>query len=76
MSLVRARKSPVTGSLVVADVVLKVDLASEARDTKAIRDDILQLCREALSAYKVPATINIVPSLTVAESGKVMRKNA
>ncbi len=76
MSLVRARKSPVTGSLVVADVVLKVGLASEARDTKAIRDDILQLCRETLSAYKVPATINIVPSLTVAESGKVMRKNA
>jgi acyl-coenzyme A synthetase/AMP-(fatty) acid ligase len=76
MSMVRARKSPVTGSLVVADVVLKVDPVLENRDTKAIRGDILQLCRETLSAYKVPATINIVPALKVAESGKVMRQNA
>lgn len=76
MSLVRGRKSPVTGSLVVADVVLKCDPDKETRDTRAIQDDILLLCRETLSAYKVPATINIVPTLAVAESGKVMRKNA
>jgi acyl-coenzyme A synthetase/AMP-(fatty) acid ligase len=76
MSLVRARKSPVTGSLVVAEVVLKNGPSAEARDAKAVRDDILQLCRESLSAYKVPAMINIVPALAVAESGKVVRKNA
>jgi acyl-coenzyme A synthetase/AMP-(fatty) acid ligase len=76
MSLVKAKKSPVTGSLVVADVVLKLDPSSESNDRRATREDILQLCRETLSAYKVPAIINIVPSLTVAESGKVMRKNA
>ena len=76
MSLVKAKKSPVTGSLVVADVVLKLNPASESIDRGATREDILQLCREALSAYKVPAIINIVPALTVADSGKVMRKNA
>lgn len=76
MSLVRARKSSVTGSLVVADVILKDGSPSVKRDVKSVRADILQLCRETLSAYKVPSAINIVPTLTVAESGKVMRKNA
>src|SRR6202041_850893 len=60
MSLVRARKSPITGALVVADIVLRVDPSSSGRDVGAIRDDILLLCREALSSYKVPSAINVV----------------
>jgi acyl-coenzyme A synthetase/AMP-(fatty) acid ligase len=76
MSLVRARKSPITGALVVADIVLRIDPSSPGRDVGAIRDDILLLCREALSSYKVPSAINVVNSLPVAESGKVMRHNA
>jgi len=76
MSLVRARKSPITGALVVADIVLRIDPSSSGRDVSAIRDDILLLCREALSSYKVPSAINVVNSLPVAESGKVMRHNA
>lgn len=76
MSLVRAKKSPVTGALVIADVVLKADSSSAGYDVRAIQDDILQLCREALSAYKVPAAVNVVPALTVAATGKVMRQNA
>jgi acyl-CoA synthetase (AMP-forming)/AMP-acid ligase II len=76
MSLVRARKSPVTGSLVVAEVVLKDDASAAGRDVRAIRDDILLLCRESLDSYKVPAAINVVPALAIAESGKAMRHNA
>ena len=76
MSLVRARKSPITGALVVADIVLRIDPSSSGRDVSAIRDDILLLCREALASYKVPSAINVVNSLPVAESGKVMRHNA
>ena len=76
MSLVRAKRSPVTGSLVVADVVLREDSLSAERDLIAIQDDILQLCREVLPAHKVPAKINIVPTLPIAASGKVLRQNA
>ena len=76
MSLVRARKSPVTGSLVVADIVLRQPLSAEGRDPRSVRDDVMLLCRESLSAYKVPAAINVVPMLAIGQSGKVMRQNA
>ena len=60
----------------MADVVLKNDVPPAGHHVNQIRTDILLLCREALAAHKVPAAINVVPSLTVAESGKVMRRNA
>jgi acyl-CoA synthetase (AMP-forming)/AMP-acid ligase II len=76
MSIVRSRKSPVTGAIVVADVVLKPETPSGSQNVRGIQDDILLLCRESLAAYKVPAMINIVPALTVAESGKAVRRSA
>jgi acyl-coenzyme A synthetase/AMP-(fatty) acid ligase len=76
MCLVRAKKSPITGAVVVADVVLRSEGSGEARCESAIQDDILQLCREILPAHKVPASVNIVPSLNVSGSGKVMRRDA
>jgi acyl-coenzyme A synthetase/AMP-(fatty) acid ligase len=75
MSLVRTKKNPIMGSLVVADVVLTASQSSE-RDVRALQSDILLLCRESLSSYKVPAAINFIPALTVAESGKLVRRNA
>jgi acyl-CoA synthetase (AMP-forming)/AMP-acid ligase II len=76
ISLVRTKKSPVTGALVVADVVLKADFGAGRRDMRALQNDIVLICREALSSYKVPAAINFVPALAVAESGKMIRGNA
>jgi acyl-CoA synthetase (AMP-forming)/AMP-acid ligase II len=76
MSLVRAKRSPLTGSLVFADVVLRAGTADAGRDLSAIQDDILLLCRESLSSYKVPVAINVVPALNIAESGKVLRHSA
>jgi acyl-coenzyme A synthetase/AMP-(fatty) acid ligase len=73
MSLVRTRKNPITGALVVADVVLKCVAEAASSD---VRIDILRLCRETLPPYKVPATINFVPALAVAESGKLIRLHA
>jgi acyl-coenzyme A synthetase/AMP-(fatty) acid ligase len=73
MSLVRTRKNPITGALVVADVVLK-SVAEPA--SSSLRIDILRLCREALPPYKVPATINFVSCLAVAETGKLLRLHA
>ena len=76
MSLVRTKKNPITGALVVADVVLEMTPQSCSLDTRAIQNDILLLCRETLSSYKVPAMINFIPTLAVAESGKLLRRNA
>jgi len=76
MSLVRTKKNPMTGALVVADVVLRTESLSMNRDVRVLQNDILLLCREALSSYKVPAAVNFVTALAVAESGKMMRRNA
>jgi acyl-CoA synthetase (AMP-forming)/AMP-acid ligase II len=75
MSLVRARRNPITGALVVADVVAKPSRAgplSEAEQTR-LAEEILAHCRGALRPYKVPAQIRFVPSLTVAATGKLAR---
>lgn len=76
MSLVRSKRSPITGALVVADVVLKTEAHATGHHLSRIRADILLLCREALASHKVPAAINVVSSLAVADSGKVMRRDA
>jgi acyl-coenzyme A synthetase/AMP-(fatty) acid ligase len=77
MSLVKPRKSPITGALVVADVVLKTPVHSVSGDGGlALKREIQQFCRGELAIYKVPVAIDFVPSLAVAETGKLMRHNA
>jgi acyl-CoA synthetase (AMP-forming)/AMP-acid ligase II len=76
MVLVRTKKNPITGALVMADVVLKATQESDLRDLNVVQEDILLLCRENLSSHKVPAAINFVSQLAVAESGKVLRRSA
>jgi acyl-coenzyme A synthetase/AMP-(fatty) acid ligase len=75
MSLVRPKKSPITGSIVIADVVLKsgVCVGGELIELKG---DILKLCREALPRHKIPAAISFVPALDVAASGKLARRQS
>ncbi len=74
MSLVKARKNPITGAVVTADVVLK-DAPAEIPE-EAVKREILEVCRGALAAYKVPAAIRIVPALAMSASGKLVRPNA
>jgi len=74
MSLVKSRKNPITGSIIVADVVLSDNDA--AADQQQLRSEILAECREVLSPYKVPALVRFVPSLDITESGKLVRTNA
>lgn len=74
MSLVRTRKNPITGALVVADVVLEEASPDQDSQARGIQQEILQLCRGALAAHKVPAMIKFVPSLGVGESGKLVRR--
>jgi acyl-coenzyme A synthetase/AMP-(fatty) acid ligase len=75
MSLVRMKKSSITGGLVVADVVLRRP-AQPANGDRALQHDILNFCREELALYKVPVGINFVPTLAVAKSGKLIRRHA
>jgi acyl-coenzyme A synthetase/AMP-(fatty) acid ligase len=71
MSLVRPKRSPFTGAIVIAEVVLT--LSEHAEDQATIKDEILSLCRSALPRHKVPAAISIVPALAVAATGKLAR---
>lgn len=76
MSLVRSKKSPITGALVVADVVLKHPLSNQQPDGQRIQQEILSLCKQELSPHKVPVRISFVADLTVAETGKLVRGDA
>ena len=78
MSLVKARKNPITGAVVVADVVLAAPVGGgdAAGGTEALRREILAACHHSLAAHKVPAAIRIVPSLDVTPAGKLLRLNA
>jgi acyl-coenzyme A synthetase/AMP-(fatty) acid ligase len=73
MSLVRPKRNPFTGAVVVADVVLTTPPAAAESETE-LRDDILKLCRGALPSHKVPAAISFVPALAVAATGKLVRR--
>jgi acyl-coenzyme A synthetase/AMP-(fatty) acid ligase len=73
MSLVRPKRSPFTGAIVIADVVLKT-ACPHAKDETELKDEILKLCRGALPRHKVPAAISFVPVLAVAATGKLARR--
>jgi acyl-coenzyme A synthetase/AMP-(fatty) acid ligase len=75
MSLVWPKKSPITGSIVIADVVLKSG-ACVGGELIELKGDILKLCREALPRHKIPASISFVPALDVAASGKLARRQS
>ena len=74
MSRVRSRRSPITGAIVIADVVLSEP--ADALQSNAIRDEIMSDCRKSLLNHKVPAMISFVASLDVTPSGKLARQNA
>jgi acyl-coenzyme A synthetase/AMP-(fatty) acid ligase len=73
MSLVRTRKNPITGAIVVADVLLEGAIAATNGQAAKLERDILQLCREVLPQHKVPAAIRFVNDLPVAVTGKLVR---
>ena len=77
MSLVRARRNPITGAIVSADIVLEQALPAQDRAARdALQHEIREACRKALDAYKVPAVIRFVPALEISASGKLVRRDA
>jgi acyl-coenzyme A synthetase/AMP-(fatty) acid ligase len=69
MSRVKARRNPITGAIVVAEVVL----ADPASDPQAVKAEILGLCRRELAAFKVPAMLDFMPVLAMTAGGKLER---
>ncbi len=67
---VYARRSPITGALVTAEVMLDRD------DPGDVRAELLAACRQRLPPHKVPAMLRIVPKLDVLPSGKLARQVA
>jgi acyl-coenzyme A synthetase/AMP-(fatty) acid ligase len=78
MSLVKARRSPITGAVVTADVVLAdaAEVPGERPQADALTREIIEACRRGLPAHKVPAMVRIVPALEVSPAGKLVRPSA
>ena len=77
MSLVKARRSPLTGSLVVAEVVLSENQSAiDAEAAEKVKSELLNACRNTLAAHKVPALLRFVPSLELSAAGKLVRPSA
>ena len=74
MSRARSRRSPITGAIVVADVILADGDGASRSDE--IRSQILADCRASLASHKVPAVIRFVASLDVTAAGKLARHDA
>ena len=67
LSRVSGRKSPITGAIVVAEVVAE----GATFDANTLKAEILEGCRNALPVQKVPAMLRFVPSLEITAGGKL-----
>jgi acyl-coenzyme A synthetase/AMP-(fatty) acid ligase len=76
-SRVSARPNLLTGSVVVADVVL-IDAPTpvDLENNQSVKTDLLNACRRTLQPYKVPAILRIVPGLELTAAGKLGRSSA
>ena len=74
MARVHGRPSPITGTLVVADIVVRRSAQPDCFN--AISAEILAACRAALPPHKVPAMLRPVAALDIAASGKLVRTRA
>ena len=77
ISRVFARKSPITGAVVAAEVVLISTFKPQSESRlQEIRIEILSLCRAALGPAGTPATIHIIDALPLTAGGKLERRRA
>jgi acyl-CoA synthetase (AMP-forming)/AMP-acid ligase II len=71
MSRVRGRPSPITGAIVVADIVADAPGAIDA-----VMAEILETCRRMLPQHKVPFILKPVRAIDIGGSGKLARPHA
>lgn len=68
-SRVFARRNPITGALVVAEVVLHADVGPRA----GLEREIIAACRGHLPAHMAPTNLRFVRELAMTEGGKLAR---
>ncbi|HXS07883.1 MAG TPA: hypothetical protein VN723_13925, partial [Rhizomicrobium sp.] len=68
LSRVTGRKNPITGAIVVAEIVL-----DGGRDGAVIQEEVLRECRASLKPFQVPAMVRVVPKLELSAGGKLLR---
>jgi acyl-coenzyme A synthetase/AMP-(fatty) acid ligase len=78
ISLVRPKKNPILGSVVVADVTLKFGVGNnlDSERIRQLKQQIMQFCATSLPQHKVPVIINVVSDLPTSSTGKMVRTNA
>ena len=78
MSLVKPRPNPITGAIVVADVVPERAFpdGDAPRSQAGLKAEILDLCRATLPNHKVPVLLRFVEALAVTPAGKLARQHA
>jgi len=75
MSLVKSKRNPITGAVIVAEVVL-TDAPADQDAADSLKGELLDACRKNLAAHKVPALMRFVPNLELTAAGKLVRPNA
>jgi acyl-coenzyme A synthetase/AMP-(fatty) acid ligase len=75
ISRVSGRKNPITGAIVVAEVVAAELENGATFDANTLKEEILKGCRDALPVQKVPAQLRFVPTLEMTAGGKLARRN-
>ncbi len=78
MSLVKARANPITGAIVVADVVPEAPFAPDEAGGRQsrLKAEILEMCRATLPAHKVPVLLRFTEGLATTPAGKLARHHA
>ena len=76
MSLVKAKRSPITGAVIAAEVVLAQNENLDSAALEPIKNELLESCRRRLAAHKVPAILRFVPTLELTAAGKLVRPSA
>ena len=71
LAKVFAKKNPITGNVVQADVIIN----ESANNINELRDNLRTHCAEKLPRYMVPALIRIVDDIALTPAGKIERNN-
>lgn len=75
-SRVQARPSPITGAIVVANVVIRPASLAAGTSFETVRQEILSTCQQTLAPHKVPAMLREVAALDLTAAGKLLRQGA
>ncbi len=75
-----ARRNPITGAVVAADILCRPDVQREIDSRERLAcdlvEDIQSFCRTRMQAHKIPVSISFVRSLDLSRSGKLARLHA